>query len=211
MALARLIAVPCTLALVLALALPAVASAGTGTSDLSDYATTVTTASCKYSTSSVFAPWGDPAFYYLVPGGNAEAKKHGWTFSGAASVGSGTSLLAGRKSFSLDTGGQATSPEFCLTLDAPTMRFVVNDPGKTSAALKVEGLVECAWGGTCTIPLGTISSSGKGLRLVPPMYLLANVSALFSNNGLTSMQLRFTSTSGKWDLDDVYVDPFKRV
>src|SRR4051794_41749096 len=42
--------------------------------------------SCTGSNSQVFAPWGDLAYYYLVPNGGLERGSYGWSLNGDAAV-----------------------------------------------------------------------------------------------------------------------------
>ena len=70
-------------------------------------------------TAPVFAQFGDPAFYFLAPGGSFEGSLS-WARSGPVSVVSGNEpfLLAGplhTKSLRLGDDGSVTTPKFCVT------------------------------------------------------------------------------------------------
>lgn len=204
------------LALALAVALPTAALAGKGkggtsTQNESSASSATTDSLCGYSTSQTFAAFGDLAYYHLAPGGDAES--NAWRTRGGASVVSGQGILAqGAKVYSLPKGGSVTSRSFCLTYDSPTVRFSVNDPGVAGATLKVEAMWTSVFSGeSITAPIATIQSGKAGVRLVDPCFVLANLSAMVSGTGTVSVQLRITAESGNWQVDDVYVDPFKRV
>ena len=61
-----------------------------------------------------------------------------------------------------------------------------------------------------TMTLGRLGALGSSWHPSPVLAFLVNATAAGSTTGLTDMQLRFTSESGSWQVDDVYVDPFKR-
>ena len=44
---------------------------------------------------------------------------------------------------------------------------------------------------------------------VAPLLFLTNVLSPLSQGGRTAVAFRFTAIGGSWQIDDVYVDPFK--
>ena len=42
-----------------------------------------------------------------------------------------------------------------------------------------------------------------------PLPFLVNATAAVAPNGTTPLAFRFTALSGRWQIDDVYVDPYK--
>ncbi len=185
---------------------------GTGTTSTTELkAESAAAPSCAYATTPVFSAFGDQAQYFLAPGGDAETSA-GWTGSGKVSVVAGQGVLkTGKYSFSIPNGGSLTSPQFCLAVDSPTTRFSVADPGVSGATLKVNALWISPFGDLREITIATVKSGKAGVRLVEPTYLWANLAGLFSPDGTWVMQLRFTSAGATWKVDDVYVDPFRRV
>ena len=158
---------------------------------------------CGYATSQVFAAFGDTNQYYLAPGGNAETTP-AWPTSGSATLAAGKGILGtGSKVFALKAGASVTSPSFCVSLDSPTLRFSVKDPGVSGAALRVDVLGTSSSGSTYSLQIAKINSGKAGVRLVDPSYLIANLAALLSSSGTTQVQLRFTSESGSWQVDDI--------
>lgn len=203
-------------ALVLA-AMPAVALGGDGNKKSNKTTSSTTTAAatkiepgCGYTTSQVFMPFGDSAQYFLAPGGDAESSR--WKTAGGASIASGKGVLGlGSSVYALPDGGSITSESFCLGYDSPTLRYSINDPGVAGAVLKVEVIWTSPSGKVYTVPIGWIKSGTAGVRLASPNFLLANLAGLLTETGTTSVQLRFTGTGATWQVDDIYVDPFKRV
>lgn len=214
------------LTLALAVALPTAALAGKkkGGNDGNRGSATTTSAAtapessaassssgCGYTSSQIFAAYGDLAQYYLAPGGDAESSL--WARAGGAAVVPGTGVLGtGKSVYALPAGGSVTSGSFCITYDSPTMRFSVKDPGVAGATLRVEVLWTSPTSGTTyTVPVAKIQSGTAGVRLCEPVFLIANLAAFLSGTGTTNVQLRFTAEGGSWQVDDVHVDPFKRV
>ncbi len=204
------------MAAIVAAATAGVATAGSGgksNKNTSSATTTTTTpvvvGACGYELTQPFSAYGDTATYYLAPGGNAETGTS-WKLSGSASVATGKGILGlGTRVFSLQAGGAVTSAPFCITADAPTMRLSVRDPGVDGAVLRAEVIWTSADGKVFTIPVARIRSDRAGVRLVDPIFLIANLVPLLTQTVTTKIVLRFTSESGSWQVDDVYIDPFK--
>lgn len=188
---------------------PAAAGAGGIPIGLADVPRT----SCVPGGSSPFLPWGDPANYSLLPGGDFERGGAGWSLSGAARVVSGNepwrvSQPSDSRSLFLPAGSSATSPAICAGLADPTIRFfAARMDGDEGSRLDVYALVRLA-GATRTFPIGSISGGGAW-RPTPVIPFLANVSAIASSDGTTQVSFRFSAREGGWAIDDVYVDPLK--
>jgi hypothetical protein len=158
-----------------------------------------------------FAKWGDSASYFLVPGGSFEGTpaQVGWTLANAT-------LTSGNEPFHLnsaidsqslliDAGGSATSPVFCVDSTMPSLRFFVRQTALGSD-LRVQGLVQTPRG-----PFAfTVAALGDGSLLQwTPVQI--NVPTNRIPKGLSiPAALRFVVPgSGGWQLDDVYVDPYR--
>ncbi|MBJ7469926.1 MAG: hypothetical protein JHD16_01425 [Solirubrobacteraceae bacterium] len=83
-----------------------------------------------------FARFGDAADYFLAPGGDFETTTGGWTLKNASIVKENESagILRGTRSLLLGASrwrgdSYAISPEFCVTADHPTFRFVTRGNG----------------------------------------------------------------------------------
>ena len=63
--------------------------------------------------------------------------------------------------------------------------------------------------GTTQIQIASVVASTTW-ALTPPILVLANLAALASPDGTTSVKFRFSNPgTAAWKIDDVYVDPWK--
>jgi hypothetical protein len=171
--------------------------------------------------SPAFLRWLDPIPYSLVPGGDFEGN-HGWTLSGGAAVVSGNdpyNLRPGSSSLYLPAGASATSPSTCVGTLALTMRMMASNTGSLLSPLKIEILYTTASGARRTALVGfRAGGAAWSPGLLPDVYLLSSLGPLLGqlgqNGGLvTQVQFRLTAQrgllgSGRWRVDDVFVDPW---
>jgi hypothetical protein len=164
------------------------------------------------STSQPFAGWNDRNSYVLSPGGNFEGLLPGWASSGAATVQGNESFYVGgtgdSRSLSLGASGSATSSPVCIGLDYPSVRFFLRNAA-SSGQLRVDVLGTGLIGGVRSL-LSTYMSGTSAWSPSAPILLLDNLSSLLTLGGRTPMSLRFTAVGGNWQIDDVYVDPYRR-
>jgi hypothetical protein len=160
----------------------------------------------------------DPLAYTLVPGGDFESSA-GWTLTGGARIVDGNEPwkvhgASDSQSLSLPSGSSATSPPVCIHLLDPTVRFFGVNNGSLLSLLRVDVLYNDAGGRQHTLLAGLAPGTGTWLPTLPYLFL-QNALQVLSLDGLTSeVRFRFTPTnillgSGKWRIDDVYVDPLK--
>jgi hypothetical protein len=158
-----------------------------------------------------FAKLGDSGSYVLVPGGSFEgtSAQVGWTLSNATlTPGNEPMYLNGTtdsQSLLINGGGSATSPVFCVDNTMPNIRFFVHEtvPGSD---LKVQGVVQMPHG-SLALTVGSVSDgSVSGWTSVQ-----LNIPTNRIPKGLSiPAALRFVVPgSGSWQLDDVYVDPYR--
>lgn len=160
-----------------------------------------------------FTRWHDYANYKLVGDGGFEAGGEGWTLSGDADV------VAGNESFDvggadhdrslvLPAGSRAVSPFTCVGLEEPTLRLFAKRRSGLLTALGVEMQVKTSLGLSAWMPVlpGDLGGGSWHPTLVMP--LLGNVLTL-STTDRTAVRFRFTPVLGSWQIDDVYVDPFR--
>lgn len=169
---------------------------------------------CGLQASQPFAPWGDTHSYTPVPGGSFETGTPSWTLSGGAAVVSGNesySVAGGKRSLSLPAGSSATSPSACTGIDHPSARLFVRNTGSPTSQLNVWATYPPVLG---LLPdkvyLGHISGSSTWQpSTVVQMGLLNNTIGSVSL-GETTVSFTFApaDSSGKWSIDDVYLDPF---
>lgn len=166
--------------------------------------------------SQPFARWLDPAHYFLAPGGDFEGA-HGWTLAGGAAIVSGNepflvTSATDARSLALPSGSSARSPAFCVDADEPTTRFFVRNTGSVLSTLAVEARVRTTMLGLTTwttLPLGVVLGTTRTWQ--PSLPFVLGLSATQLLGGAVAVELRFTplGAGGAWQVDDVYVDPFK--
>jgi hypothetical protein len=161
-------------------------------------------------TTTPFSQWGDNNSYFLVPGGSFEgtASQVGWTLNNAGLIAGNepfhVSGASDDQSLQIDAGGTATSPTFCADSTMQDFRFFAREdsPG---GELKVQGVAR-TWYGTfaATVAVlqdGSMSSWGPTRQLKIPR--------IPTGLGIP-VAIRFvTSGSSSWQVDDVYVDPYR--
>lgn len=172
------------------------------------------TACPSSKTSQPFAAWGDSAPYALIPGGSFESAPAGWSLAGGARA------VAGNESFFLNSakdaislalpaGSAATTPTFCVSIGTPTFRLVVRNVGDPASTLGIDvgrvGSTGITWSKTVTVSAGAAWQPTPVLSLGIPFWDL-------SAEGTADVVLRFTpqGAAASWQIDDVYLDPFKR-
>ena len=172
--------------------------------------------SCTEQTGArTFLPWLDLASYVPAPDGGFEAGAKGWDLDGAATVAGNESFHVGGAaddtSLRIPAGGDATSPTFCVGLEHPTVRFFAKRTGGTLlSTLRVDVQFEDALGVQHSLPTGLVLGGGNWAPSLPTL-LVANLLPLLPGQH-TPVRLRFVPQgAGAWQIDDVYVDPFKRL
>jgi hypothetical protein len=172
-------------------------------------------ASCASGpTARTFLPWLDLASYTKAPDGGFEGGAKGWDLVGGAATVAGNEPYvvghdSGDTSLRIPAGGAATSPVFCVGLEHPTVRFFAKRTGGSLlSTLRVDVQFEDAAGGQHSLPTGVVVGGGNWAPSLP-MVLLANLLPLLPGDH-TPVTLRFVPQgAGSWQIDDVYVDPFK--
>jgi hypothetical protein len=161
-----------------------------------------------------FTAWDDYSDYFLIRGGDVSNLAPDWSFDGGEVVEDQSTYSAHGEesaSASLGAGDSVTAPSVCVSLDDPTMRFSVKNPGATTGTLKVEALYTDENFDTQAIELGTLTSEDAGDEWTPsPILELAAPLDALLQDGVTPVRFRFTSEGedSAWLVDDVYVDPY---
>ena len=152
-----------------------------------------------------FSSFGDTRDYVLAPGGSFEGKDlDGWQVHRAKIGGDGSPLEIAnvdknKRSLTLPAGGSATTPAMCVDLHYPTLRLMTKAQQR-GAQLRVEVIYPDSENPVFQ-EVGSMTADLERGGAVPGMRRLA---------------LRFTSVAtgggaGEWRLDDVYVDPRRRI
>jgi hypothetical protein len=167
--------------------------------------------SCDSQLSQPFMPWLDPASYTLNGGGSFEKGAPGWSLAGASIVsGNETYAVNGAKdshSLKLPAGSSATSATACVGLGHPTIRFFARNTGSLSGTLRVDVRFEDATGAVRSLQIGQMAGT-YAWQPTAPMPVVANLLPLLPGNH-TPVQFKFTPQGGAWQIDDVYVDPWR--
>lgn len=175
------------------------------------------TGPCGQVETQPFAPWGDDAAYVQVPGGTFESGAPGWTLTGGAEVVSGNESYKvsgpGSHSLSLPAGSSATSPAQCTGIDHPSMRFFVRNTGSSSSRLNVYATYPLLSGLPYTAYLGSVAGSGtwQPSSIVQIGLLNNTLGSLTLAESTISFTFVPADSSGKWQIDDAYLDPFCRI
>ena len=203
----RRAALAATVAVATAAVFAAPASAGILTASASD---------CGDETlTRPFAQFGDSANYKLVRNGAFETGTNGWTLTGGARVVTGNEpwKVGGSghaKSLVLPAGSTAISPVSCVGLGEPTLRFFAK---KNRAALlglstlTVTVYVKTSLGLTVPVPVGAVFNGGQW-KPTPQLLIVANLLPLLPGDR-TPVAFKFTPVLGDWQMDDLYVDPWR--
>jgi hypothetical protein len=182
--------------------IPATANAGLLVSSATDCA--------DQSLDQTFLRWADVANYTLHPGGDFESGS-AWSLSGGAAVVSGNEpFYAGSdsdsNSLSLPAGSRATSGAICVGIEHPDIRFFARSSNPL-ATLQVQVLFEDAAGNPQSAPIGAVTAGGSWAPTVP-LPIVVNLLPLLPGQR-TAVAFEFTATGGSFQVDDVYVDPYR--
>jgi hypothetical protein len=161
----------------------------------------------------VFQRWLDPAQYVPAPGGNLESAT-GWDLDGGARVVAGNEpWKVGGKSHAnsllLPAGSSATTGTMCVGLGHPTVRFFAKrTSGTLLNALIVEVQFEALGGLLKSLPIGVVLAGGQWQPTLPSL-VVANLLPLLPG-AQTPVRFKFTPAGrANWQIDDVYVDPWR--
>jgi len=171
---------------------------------------------CPYKgAEQVFKPWGDSSSYVLAPDGGFEAGGAGWSLGGGAAVTEGNESFflneaADRRSLSLPAGSSAVSPPICMSIDTPHFRLLARNTGNPAATLRVEATYSLL-GLVRTRTVGTVSGA-SGWAPTQQVSTVLTLATVVGTLIPSAIQIRITpvGSGGKWQVDDVYVDPFAR-
>lgn len=199
------------ISLVSALAASAILAAGTTQSAEGGLIGTGAASGCDSAASHPFEAWGDNANYLLMPGGSFEAGQPAWKLSRGAYVGPGNSPFqtegdGGTRSLHLLPGATATSPTGCFEFGDWHSRFFVRGAGTRGARLEVDVIVPSLLGVLTILDGGSVPASGEWKPSPRIGMLVCNVTSLL---GTKAVSLRFRAVNGAFQVDDVYLDPFK--
>jgi hypothetical protein len=171
---------------------------------------------CSYSgAEQVFSPWGDQRNYVLAPDGGFEAGGSGWQLSRGATVVEGNESYylndeGDSKSLSLPAGSSAVSPPVCMAIDTPSFRLVARNSGHPSSQLRVEAVYKLL--GLIRTKTAATLRAGSTWAPTQSVSTVLTLSTIVGTLIPSAIQIRFTplDSSGQWQVDDLYIDPFRR-
>jgi len=164
----------------------------------------------EIATTQAFAPWGDFAEYFMAPGGDIEDDAATWDLSGGAAVVEGNAPFAiggtgDHRSLALPAGGSATTATMCVGSEHRTMRFVAR--GASSGAIRVEALYDKRTDKQKVVQVATVATTAEW---APTSVLPMVVNDHAGDGNALPVALRFTAVgTGSWQIDDVYIDPYR--
>jgi hypothetical protein len=168
------------------------------------------------SFSQTFRPWNDRGSYTISPGASMEGNLAGWTLTGGAETvpGNETFRVGGPldgRSLSLPAGSSVTSAPICVGINYPFFRFFARNGGSSFSSLAVEVLYLNAGGHVMD------SQMLGGLRGYASWAPTQRISLAIGRSGAgtgadAAVAFRFTprGSGGRWQIDDLYVDPYAR-
>jgi hypothetical protein len=165
-------------------------------------------------TSTAFAMFGDTRSYFLMPGGEFESGAPGWTVVGSSVVAGNESWFVNAKtdthSLAIPTAASAISPTVCVAMGENTIRLFVKNSGVAGSVLHVQAFVQNPLTGLVLSTGADISGSAGATGWSPSSPILIP-NLLGGVLGTQNLTLVFTNTGkpATWNIDDVFVDPFK--
>jgi hypothetical protein len=173
-----------------------------------------TTSSCSTTgnAAAVFAPFGDLSLYVPTPGGSFESNTtQKWSLTKEQIVTGNepwyVNSAKDTQSLSLTSGGVAVSPPVCVSAQRPWWRFfATSHNGSTASTLSVWAQWTDSYGVVQTTPVTTLLASNNQSWTLTPQLVFGSA---IGTGTATNATLHFTTT-GKWQIDDVYVDPYAR-
>ncbi|MGZ4299484.1 MAG: hypothetical protein ACXVVK_20805 [Solirubrobacteraceae bacterium] len=158
-----------------------------------------------------FSKWGDSSNYFLVPGGSFEGTpaEVGWTLSGATLTGGNEPFhlngAGDSQSLLINGGGSATSPSFCVDSTMPSLRFFVRQVAPGSD-LKVQGVVPTPHG---PVSLTIADLADGAVSSWTPVQINVETNRIAKGFSVAAALRFLAGGTGGWQIDDVYVDPYR--
>jgi hypothetical protein len=156
-----------------------------------------------------FAQFGDTNDYFSFANNGFENGSTGWKLSNAA-VGAGNEPWSvnggGSSSLTIAPDGSASGPKVCAALNAPSWRMFARSNGANGplqAQIVFYGLL-----GNITGIFNFTRFDASGYGSWAPSSDVPSGLALPVFTYAAQLRLTSTATSGTWQVDDVFVDPF---
>ena len=159
--------------------------------------------------SQTFSQFGDSSSYFGFPNNGFESGTSGWTVSRGAIVAGNEPWYvngAGSHSLSLGPGGTAASPLVCISVVDPDWRMFVQSSGANGALhaqVVFYGLL-----GNVTGVLNAADFNPSNFGSWGPSPTVNSLLALPLATRYAQLRLSYPGSSGSWQVDDVFVDPW---
>lgn len=165
-------------------------------------------------TSTPFASFGDTTPYFLMSGGNFESGNAGWAFNAPSSIVGGNESYnaAGATdshSAAIATGSSVTSPTICIGRGELMLRLFAKNPAVTGSQLKVQINVQDPSSARVVSTAMTVNSTTSATWSPTNQMRVANLLGGSTGTEYVTITLSTSGTPGTWNIDDVFVDPFK--
>jgi hypothetical protein len=163
-----------------------------------------------------FRAWNDRGSYTLSPGADIEGDLAGWTLTGGAGPVAGNEPFRvggplDARSLALPDGSSATSAPICVGINYPFARLFARNAGSARTSLGVEVLYLNAGG---HVMRSQLLGHLRGYSTWAPTNRISLAIGLTGAGGgaEAAVAFRFTphGTGGRWQIDDLYVDPYAR-
>jgi len=143
-----------------------------------------------------------------MPGGSFEHGAPAWTLTNGAATTPGNEPFKtegnGSRSLYLPSGSSALSPTGCFEFGDWHSRFFVRGDGR--GRLEVDVVVKSLLGVLTLLDGGSVTASSEWRPSPRIGMLVCNVTGLL---GTKAVSLRFRAVNGSFQVDDVYLDPWK--
>jgi hypothetical protein len=165
--------------------------------------------------SNPFQRWGDQADYFLIANGGFEAGNASWTFAKGGAVKSGSNepwFAAGQgdsHDLLLRAGSSATAATFCVGAGENLLRLFVKRPGVRGAKLRLSATMRRDSASSILIVTTMMDLDGSVAGWAPsPVFIMP---AVFGTSGTEYITLKVApvGTAATWEVDDIYVDPYR--
>ena len=164
-----------------------------------------------------FAKFGDKRYYVMAPSGSFEnSAVSGWQLSGGAKrvseadpvdlgANDGAGLLA------LPKGAKAISPTMCVDFDYPSFRLLSKalNKGELKIEITYPDVNKPVWEELKKYDGDQFQNAGSGWKLTDDIDMKIDLGG--KQDGYRKVAFRFTALSGNWRMDDLYVDPRRRI
>ena len=185
------------------------------------FATTGTALACAPSpnVSPVFQQFGDTSSYFLAPGGSFNGPgTGGWSLNNATLTPGGDPFNIGgpgSQTLTISANGSAQSPSFCVDSTMPSFRFVTNEVAPGSD-IRVDALYHVGGpgsgpgvpNGNTTVTLTDIADGAYGSTWAPVQPILFKALPA-GTSASVSLKFSVPQSSGAWQIDDVFIDPYR--